>query len=637
MKNYLFMLLICLLGISNVNAQLSASSEKTSVRFNPSPVKTDGPQFRAATDGLPYFGYCDDNVRTGVPGQTAELSAAICMPASLSGFYAGKKITKIRIGVGSNCSNVSSVWIRSSLTGANLMSQAVGQGGHWSWIEITLSTPFTIPASDFYIGYTAASGGYPIGFSGKPVSDGCWFYDGKWENVVDQKWGSACIQALIDMQGTTVLALNPESMPKTAQSILNKNFSIEASVKSYSSVDITNVKVSYQIDNQTAVERIIQTSVVAMKEGVISIPINTIASTGVYQLSVKCLEINGKANPFANKSLRSEVRIVSQSFPRKVVMEEGTGTWCGWCIRGFVGMAMMKAKYPNTYIGIAVHNADAMTVTEYDSYMTKNFIDGFPGAVFDRKTELISDPHPDLGAESRFQSEMKETPIAGIQLIGGFTNSNKSAISLKTTTTFGLSSNNANFRLAYVLIENGITGYPQTNFYAGGDVVMGGYEKKPETITNMVYNDVARGIYASPTGIQGSIPASITGMKPIEHTYTINLPASIKDKNQLEVVVMLLHANTGEIENADIVKINGIYTDIPVLTANTQANVYLSNQNWHIKSEVSETIDIYTASGVKVYTVTKTSGVISVSSGRLPKGVLIVQGSSGWVRKVVNN
>ena len=623
MRQKLLMILICLFGISNINAQFSAI-----------PSKTDA-QYRVASDGLLYFGYCDESITNAAGiGSTAQLSAAICMQASISNIYAEKKISTIRIGLAANCTNVS-VWIRSSLTGTNLVSQTVGNANQ-GWTEVTLSTAFTIPANDFYIGYTA-TGNYQIGFSGNSVSDGCWLWYNGWDNHVDEGWGSLCIQAGIDTQGATVLAMSPENMQKTIISNPNQNFNVQTTVKNYSSVTITNVKASYQINNQTPVERSISVSIAPMKNSTINIPINAIASTGIYQLSVKILEVNGQPNAFANKSLNSELRILSQSFQRKVVMEEGTGTWCGWCTRGFVGMALMKQKYPETFIGIAVHNSDPMTVTEYDSYMVPNFFYvGFPSAVINRKKDLVCNPHPDFGSESAFLSEIANSPIASIQLTGGFANSNKNSINLKTVTTFGLSASNTNFRLAYVLIENGITGYPQENYYAGGGSgIMGGYENRPSTITNMVFDDVARGIYSGSTGIQGSIPASITEKTPIEHTYTFNLPASIKDINKLEVIVMLLDATTGEIENADIIAINGVITDLPVNSPDAVNNVYISNQNLFIESAVSETIDIYAVNGVKVYSTVKTSGLISVSAGHLPEGLLIVKGSTGWVNKVM--
>jgi len=592
---------------------------------------------RAAAAGSLYFGYSYDYVHTGVgkgTGKAEELSAAICMPASLSGLYAGKTITKIRLGIGSGCSNISSVWIKNSLTGAYVFTQAVNQScADWNWVEVTLSTPFTIPANDFYIGYTA-TGLYPIGFSGTAKYDGCWFNDGQWRN--ETKYGSVCIQALIDAQSATILAMEPESLQNGVQSAQNKNFTLPCTVKSYSSVDITNVKVSYQINNQTRVEKTIQTLISPMKSGSINIPIDAIATNGIYQISVKILEINGQANVFAGQSLSTEFRILSQSFPRKVVIEEGTGTWCGWCIRGAVGMALMKEKYPATFIGIAVHHGDPMALTEYDNLISNLIGYSYPGAVVDRKSYMITDPYPDYGADAAFQSEIAKIPVAGIQLSGGFTDANKTAISLKTVSTFGISSGNANFKLAYVLIENGVTGYDQANYYAGGGMgVMGGYENKPATVTDMVFNDLARGIYSDPAGIAGSIPGSITAMTPIEHTYKINLPSSIQNKTQLEVAVLLINGNTGEIENADLIKISGVYTDLPVFTSVNKANVWISNQNLYIESDVSETIDIYNISGVKIYHTEKKPGTVFVSLERLPEGILIVKGSSGWVKKVI--
>ena len=620
----LLTIMICLLGISNINAQFIAMPSKT------------GAQLNASTDGLIYFSYCNDyDIKTAIGyGQATQLSAAIRMPASITGFYTGKTISTIRIGLDSNCTDVS-VWIRSSLTGANLVSQTVGNVNR-GWTEVTLSTPFTIPNSDLYIGYTA-TGIIQVGFSGNSFTDGCWWYrNNEWENYAIYDCGSLCIQAGIDPQGATILAMDPESIQKTINGNSNQNFTAQATIKNYSSVNVTSVKASYQIDNQTPVEQNITVSIEPMKSDNINIPINSISSTGIYQLSVKILEINGQANPLANKSLNSEIRILAQSFPRKVVIEEGTGTWCGWCIRGFVGMAMMKQKYPETFIGIAVHTGDEMRTEEYDIYMTEKFFYvGYPSAVINRKKELVCDPHPDLGAEDYFLSEIANSPIADIKLTGGFSNVDKKSISLKTITTFALSANNTNFKLAYVLVENGITGYSQENYYADGVVEMGGYENRPAIIPDMVFDDVARGIYSEPTGITGSISSSITEMVPVEHDYTIPVPSYIKDLDQLEVVVMLLNADTGEIENADMIAISGI-TDLPVIAPDAGYNVYISNNNLFIESGVSETIDIYSVSGVKIFNTTKTPGMTSIYCGNLPDGLLIVKGSSGWVKKTLN-
>ena len=609
MKNYLFMLLICL-GISNVHAQ-----------------KTDDLRF-GYVSFMDYYAYTNRFYYDLGFGNNSAASAAIRIPSSIAEQYAGKKITKIRFGSSDDCTNVS-VWIRNALTGANLVTQNVGNTKK-GWTEVSLSTPFTIPASDCYIGYTATGTNQIAfdqflykGFFDNTYSDGNWILNnGKWENYSDQRRGSLCIQAVIDTQGASVFALGNAKLQEVVQSAPGKDFIVPCALLSLSSVKITSVKVSCQINGQTPFERTIQTDITPMDApcSLIPIPLNAIAANGYYNLSVNIKEINGQLNPSSSKTLHSVVKILSHNFPRKVVMEEGTGTWCSWCVRGNVGMAMMKEKYPETFIGIAVHNNDPMTVEAYDKYMTANYIDGYPEMIVNRSKLLIGDPFFD--AENFYKLEMDKTPLAGIRLTGGFTNSNRNAITLKTVTTFGVTIKNADFKLAYVLIENGITGYNQNNAYAGGYAgEMGGYETKPSIIPNMVFDDVARGIYAESTGIAGSIPATLNEMTPMEHTYTITLPSSIKNKNQLKVAVFLLNDSTGEIENADIIHISAV-TGTPAVSSD-KISVSLQGAILYIYSANQvESVEIYNISGQKVLSQKSIGNSIPID--HLNTGVYIV-------------
>ena len=69
-------------------------------------------------------------------------------------------------------------------------------------------------------------------------------------------------------------------------------------------------------------------------------------------------------------------------------MEEYTGTWCGWCPRGAVGMAKMQEKYGEKFVGMVYHtdaSKDPMvTTTPATEYA------GAPWGVLDRT--LDADP-----------------------------------------------------------------------------------------------------------------------------------------------------------------------------------------------------------------------------------------------------
>ncbi|MCP3932200.1 MAG: hypothetical protein GY705_24275, partial [Bacteroidetes bacterium] len=74
---------------------------------------------------------------------------------------------------------------------------------------------------------------------------------------------------------------------------------------------------------------------------------------------------------------------------KKVVAEEGTGAWCGWCTGGAVFMDNIAENNEN-FIGIAVHNDDPMVVGEYDNGVGAfPGFDGYPGIIFDRLTALV--------------------------------------------------------------------------------------------------------------------------------------------------------------------------------------------------------------------------------------------------------
>jgi hypothetical protein len=336
------------------------------------------------------------------------------------------------------------------------------------------------------------------------------------------------------------------------------------------------------------------------------------------------LEINGQPDTHAsNNTLTTELEVVKNVFPKKIVMEEGTGTWCQWCPRGSVGMAIMKEKYPDTYIGIAVHNNDPMTVAAYDNAMTNQFFYGFPLMVVNRKISLIGDPYYD--AEDFYQSEMDIPSKIGIQLSGGFTDTEKQTVYLKTVTTFGYSGS-TNFKLAYVLIENGVMGttssWWQANAYAGGGYgAMGGFETRPSQVKDMVYNDVARGIYSEFSGITGSIPSSVTEMESVEYEYTLTLPASILNKDQLEVAVLLLNS-TGEIVNADKIKVSD-FTGIPTIAV-SETTAFIRGDLLHIQSaDAIERVTVYNISGQTILEKTTTESTIPVN--QLQPGVYIVK------------
>lgn len=232
---------------------------------------------------------------------------------------------------------------------------------------------------------------------------------------------------------------------------------------------------------------------------------------------------------------------------KMVVGEEGTGTWCQWCPRGAVFMDMMETKYPDHWAGIAVHNGDPMTVTEYDTGIGA-LISGYPKALVDRGAGI--DPSV---MEGDFLNRILIAPTAFITN-GAIWNSSTRVLEVSVSAEFQTAATNG-YKLAIVLTEDGVTGsgsgWSQSNAYSGGgNGVMGGYETlgNPVPAAQMVYDHVARAIEPSFGGFANSFPATVNAGE----THTVNgyfdIPAGW-DENEIHIVGLLIAPN-GKIDNA---------------------------------------------------------------------------------------
>ncbi len=104
---------------------------------------------------------------------------------------------------------------------------------------------------------------------------------------------------------------------------------------------------------------------------------------------------------------------VPASFTQKVVLEENTGEWCGWCPEGAKIMEDAIAANPGKVIGIAIHDGDPMEVAAYNTWH-KGFtgVGGFPNGNVSRR---------DAGGRGSWMgwinSDLALTPSCGLAMV----------------------------------------------------------------------------------------------------------------------------------------------------------------------------------------------------------------------------
>lgn len=258
------------------------------------------------------------------------------------------------------------------------------------------------------------------------------------------------------------------------------------------------------------------------------------------------------------------------SYPRRVVAEEGTGTWCGWCIRGLVMLEKLKTEYSDWAVGIAAHSGDVME-SDYTAAIGPYIGSSYPTMGVNRK--YVIDPADFYNVGRRAFNE--EEVLVAMKADAVFDETTRT---VQTTTNlwFGEDEDDADYRLCYAIIENNVhqpddPEYMQSNAYSGGaSGPMGGYENEDAYVpaSKMWYQEVARGYVDDIMGVPGSVPAAITADEEIEFSNSFTLPDNILDDDNVALVIMLVDQRDERIVNGLLVGvgknsltgINGIET-----------------------------------------------------------------------------
>ena len=287
-----------------------------------------------------------------------------------------------------------------------------------------------------------------------------------------------------------------------------------------------------------------------------------------------------------------------EKYPRKIVMEEGTGTWCGWCVRGIETIKLMSEKYPDNFIGIALHYGDEMdNIENYSSVLS--YIELFPGCLMNRRSTTTENVSLD-DAETAVLA-LKDDAIAKIEATASFTDDTQKSVLVKTKTTFGFDESYANYKIAYVVMEDNVGPYIQKNYYSGMDLSSGNYMYEWSTkdaSLSITFNDVARGIYPRAGGESGSVPSTVKTGVANDYEFTVNLPSTVSDPKNISIVTLLIDGDSGEILNADKVSVGENTTGIQTLKrSSVEEGKWYNLNGQRVKSPVK---GVYVKDGKKV-------------------------------------
>ena len=493
-----------------------------------------------------YWGYCDKDI-VGTYGNQTSGKAAMYIPAEVAQKYVGLTVTGVRLGLTDNA-NTLKVFLSESLDGTPL-AESDNNGGVKGNNLVKFDNPYTINGKGFYIGYEGAGTNAVIAYTScKAAGSNFTNFGSGWTDNAANGDNALSITARIEGSSVPVdfaiANLNDMAVKKDTP------FNITGKLMNLSATKVYSYELAYSIDGGEETKVTFDEAISERSEGTFTIHHNGISAAGNHKLSVRIVSVEGEEDAYeGNNNASCNLFMTSIAPTKRVLMEEFTGLMCGACPRGIVSIQKCTEAYPDNFIAIAKHNYYMDTPTELKS-PTYDYEVGstWPYCTMDRRLEFDPDPNTSL---QYLNAILNATEVAaGVDAEANLVEGDDTHVKAKAKVQFVKNFNDVNFRLAFAIIEDGVTGYSQNNKYAGGGLgSLDGWESKG-TMVKVTLNHVARMGYGVKEGIENSIPSNVNESNIYTYDATLSLPSTIRDRKNLKLVVMLLNKSTGWVENA---------------------------------------------------------------------------------------
>lgn len=310
------------------------------------------------------FGYCGDP--KSAFGYTSALKGsylmAICLDEELTTKFAGCKITDIMVATGYECRGMTiKTFITTDPSNPGKFKTSKFKGQSYEYNTYPLSEPFEIEAGvPIYLGWSATNNpdtyGYPIvadyvysenpnsGLTAIKDDEGNW----TWSRIPESK-GNLCIKCVIEGENLPV-NLGSLDIDVPPFVVPGNSLDLTVNITNHAANTIDEFVIDVNIGDQPTQTITVSEAEVAqyMETKSFTVPAENTTTALNIPVSVKLVSVNGAAQDNNGFEL-SDNGIFSSfdgGYTRNVVVEEGTGTWCGWCPRGIVGMEKNDHQIP---------------------------------------------------------------------------------------------------------------------------------------------------------------------------------------------------------------------------------------------------------------------------------------------------
>ena len=514
-----------------------------------------------------YMGNMDGENLGLIGAGVATLRIAIFVPGD--GVLAGGTIAGANVPVAdASAVTALSAWVTPTLPSDETYTQQVELTSYTSGFnQAIFPEPYTVTESGCYVGYTITvntalntqGSRYPALYDpSTQVPNSFWIWynaQNGWEDI-GTDFGQSCLQALFkDLQLPETAA--HFGTIKNAVTGVNTETELPFTVYSDASEAVNNIE--YTIDVNGVKET--RTADVSIepglnKSGEIMVKVASPSELGMYYVTLAITKVNGTENTLADNATVISFKNIYRIVQRNTVVEEFTGTGCGWCPRGMQGMANLRAEFGDRFIGLAFHTyntSDPMYPNYYIS-ASKLGISGAPSCIMDRKE--VMDPYYGTEKNERYVlqdfADYSSIPAyVDIDLKAEWADNDKVQIDAKIESLA-----DDKYEVVYVLTADSLTGtstaWRQSNYYYQysaaevGEADLAKFCKGGEYGTSRFswnFDDVViASSYNSLGNNQGSSFGTLTAGQSVEDSYTLSLPTKAALREAVDASIDKVYA-----------------------------------------------------------------------------------------------
>ena len=528
-------------------------------------------------------------------------------------------------------------------------------------ISVKLPTPFTIPADGALVGYSydGKSSDESIVLAGiSSEAAGCFFqydYEGErnFESLSSIVGMSSSIQIGLDVSdceaNDATVSANPE-----LTTLVNTKQQYPFYITNNSAKPITQLTYSISVDGVNGAEKSLDLSSPIEPMETASIPyITAFEDDGVHTVELNISKVNGNTNINKHSSAEYSIIALEKSADRVSVVEEQTGTWCGWCPRGHVALDLLNKQLGDKVVTLAGHYANGESQVDPMNILGDNitsqaerFADyglvamtlssllgggGLPGAMFDRV--VAADPYVganttkgkngtyEYGATDLVNLLKEENPSeADFSMTASWADDKNTDIKVDLSTTFNYNRfGSFPYGVAFVLSENGMTGqgatWKQLNYYSKLAGVNGASDFNNPDMAAWF----KAGSYVSTTYDNVVVQA----WNPLGNAAIVDKSKTDIDKGEAIPFSTTLKVNSDLIQNYNNLTLSALLVNLNSLAVVNAAKVVLGNCAAGIEDVNSEAnnnvVSRYNVNGMRINGAQKGLNIVKLANGKVVK------------------